>query len=199
MSSSLVFSLIFVPRLPFLCPLPSRSHASSRGNKRRILEFLIPVKLRLGRFPKRRLLEKYGLLQFATLAGAIQTGDLRVFNEAVREHQEFFVRKGIFLIIDQCKIYVYRNLFRKVHNVHKSLEADAKKANQVPLASFQTALALSGLAGDDAMDIDELECVLANLIFQNFIKGYIAHKQGKLVLSPLTAFPKLVEAASARK
>jgi hypothetical protein len=122
-----------------------------------------------------------------------------VFNEAVREHQEFFVRKGIFLIIDQCKIYVYRNLFRKVHNVHKSLEADAKKANQVPLASFQTALALSGLAGDDAMDIDELECVLANLIFQNFIKGYIAHKQGKLVLSPLTAFPKLVEAASARK
>lgn len=40
------------------------------------------------------------------------------------------------------------------------------------------------------MSIDELECILANLIFQNSIKGYIAHKRC-VVLSKADPFPKV--------
>ena len=33
------------------------------------------------------------------------------------------------------------------------------------------------------MDIDEVECVVANLIFRKFIKGYISHKSRVVVLA----------------
>jgi len=41
------------------------------------------------------------------------------------------------------------------------------------------------------MDVDEIECVLANLIYNGYIKGYIAHQHGKLVVSKGNAFPSL--------
>ena len=41
------------------------------------------------------------------------------------------------------------------------------------------------------MDLDEVECIVANLIAQKQIKGYIAHAQATLVLSKLDPFPPL--------
>ena len=43
------------------------------------------------------------------------------------------------------------------------------------------------------MSGDEIECVLANLIYQGYIKGYISHQHGKLVVSKGNAFPPLRE------
>lgn len=41
------------------------------------------------------------------------------------------------------------------------------------------------------MDIeaDEVECFLANMIYKGYIKGYIAHERGIVVLSGKDAFP----------
>jgi hypothetical protein len=92
-----------------------------------------------------RLLEldvqKYKLLQFDSLIQAIRTGNLKVtatlsphlsafvhalcvlpctdaqsFNESLERHQEFFIKKGIFLILEKLKTFVYRNLFRKAYD-----------------------------------------------------------------------------------
>ena len=41
------------------------------------------------------------------------------------------------------------------------------------------------------MDIDEVECIVANLIFRKFIKGYISHKLRVLVLAKNDPFPSL--------
>jgi hypothetical protein len=41
------------------------------------------------------------------------------------------------------------------------------------------------------MEVDEIECVLANLIYNGYIKGYISHQHGKLVVSKDKAFPLL--------
>ena len=46
------------------------------------------------------------------------------------------------------------------------------------------------------MDADEIECILANLIYSGYIKGYISHQHGKLVLSKSNAFPPLSEVAA---
>ena len=43
------------------------------------------------------------------------------------------------------------------------------------------------------MDSDEIECVLANLIYKGYIKGYLSHQHAKLVLSKNNAFPALRE------
>lgn len=56
---------------------------------------------------------------------------------------------------------------------------------------FQNALAWQGTV----MDMDEVECIVANLIFRRYIKGYIAHKSLVVVLSKVDAFPPLKNAA----
>ena len=53
-------------------------------------------------------------------------------------------------------------------------------------------------SSDDAvaMDVDEIECVLANLIYSGYLKGYISHQHGKLVVSKGVAFPPLSEVSA---
>ena len=38
---------------------------------------------------------------------------------------------------------------------------------------------------------DEIECIMANLIYRGYLKGYIAHAKGYLVVSKKLAFPKI--------
>jgi hypothetical protein len=61
------------------------------------------------------------------------------------------------------------------------------QANQVSLQLFLEALNWCGCG----MDIDEVECIVANLIFRKFIKGYISHKLRVLVLAKNDPFPSL--------
>ena len=42
-----------------------------------------------------------------------------------------------------------------------------------------------------ALTLYQVECVLANLIYAGYIKGYISHQHGKLVVSKGNAFPEL--------
>lgn len=39
-------------------------------------------------------------------------------------------------------------------------------------------------------DLDEIECIVANLIYQNKVKGYITHQKRTLIVSKTDAFPK---------
>lgn len=59
-------------------------------------------------------------------------------------------------------------------------------ASQVPLAKVIAAVTWQGVQ----MDIDEVECVLATLIFDGLVKGYLSHQMSCLVLSAKDPFPK---------
>ena len=39
------------------------------------------------------------------------------------------------------------------------------------------------------MDRDEVECILANLIYKGLVRGYISHEKATLVLSKKEPFP----------
>jgi hypothetical protein len=64
-------------------------------------------------------------------------------------------------------------------------EVSPAKASHVPLALLQAALAEQGVE----QDLDEVQCILANLIVRGYIKGYIAHKPKLVVLSKSDPFP----------
>ena len=66
--------------------------------------------------------------------------------------------------------------------------------SKLDLKQFMRCLAAIGMD----MDIDEVECVLANLIYAGYIKGYIAHQHGKLVVSKGNAFPELSTVAGGK-
>ena len=160
-------------------------HRASPNNKRRILQFLVPVKLLRSRFPQDALLTKYNLPEFAALIHAIRAGDLSSFNATLLAHQAIFISRGIYLLLEKCKSFVYRNLFRKVAGFHAAETGEQSAKHQLPLDTLIAALRINGID----MSVEELECILANLIFQNQIKGYIAHRRC-VVLSKQDPFPK---------
>lgn len=106
-----------------------------------------------------------------------------MLNEALLRHEAFFIQSGIYLILEKLKIVTYRNLFKKVFLLGGTY--------QLPLTSFVVALRL---VGEDDMDIVEAQCIIANLIAKNLIRGYISYQHKKLVVSKQNPFPKLPSA-----
>ncbi|EGC31284.1 hypothetical protein DICPUDRAFT_156889 [Dictyostelium purpureum] len=157
----------------------SKCPQTSFKNKRLILLFLVPMQLEQCKFPKKSLLEKYKLNQFIDIVQAIKTGNIKQFNDCLSTHQNFFISKGIYLILEKLKIICYRNLFKKVYLIHSG--------QRIPINNFLSALKWME---NDSIDIDETECILSNLIYNGYLKGYISHKVA-LVVSPTNPFPKL--------
>ncbi|XP_011312106.1 PCI domain-containing protein 2 [Fopius arisanus] len=155
-------------------------HKASSKNKRLILTYLVPVKMLLGYMPKRSLLEKYSLMEFWELVEALKRGDLRKLETVMTKHESFFIAAGIYLIVEKLKLLAYRNLFKKVWL--------AMNTHQIPVQTLLTALQMYGV---EDIDMDETECLVANLIFECKIKGYISHQHKKLVISKQNPFPNL--------
>ena len=61
----------------------------------------------------------------------------------------------------------------------------------VVLVSLLTQLHVDACLQETDVDQEEVECIVANLIHQQFIKGYIAHKQQVLVVSKKDPFPSV--------
>jgi len=157
-----------------------RCHARARKNKRQILIYLLPVKMLLGHMPKRELLEKYDLRQFTDVAHAVSSGNLSLLNEALERNEAFFIKCGIYLILEKLKVITYRNLIKKVSLIMKT--------HQLPIKAFTAAF---NWMGERDVDDDEMQCILANLIYEDKIKGYISYQHKKLVVSKANAFPPL--------
>lgn len=119
---------------------------ASPGNKKRILQFLIPVRLLKAQYPLDRLLAKYDLLEFQKLIVAIKRGDLESFNGNLQANQRFFIQKGIYLILEKLKIFVYRNLFRKVYVAHTE-QGGGRHAS----GRWEWRLPLGGIRGSHAL------------------------------------------------
>lgn len=62
------------------------------------------------------------------------------------------------------------------------------KTHQLSLDAFLVALKFMQVEG---VDIAEVQCILANLIYMGHIKGYISHQHQKLVVSKQNPFPPL--------
>uniref|UniRef100_A0A6U3NR12 PCI domain-containing protein n=1 Tax=Ditylum brightwellii TaxID=49249 RepID=A0A6U3NR12_9STRA len=152
-------------------------YRGARGNKKRILNYLLPVKLLRGRLPTQYLLQKYSLHEFIPLVHGIRTGDLRTFNDGLQKYQDLFIRRGTYLLLEKCKTVCYRNLFKRVSVVTQRA--------QLPLNQVATSFKWLGMS----IDLDEVECILANLIFRGYVRGYISHSKRILVLSKKDPFP----------
>ncbi|ESW26657.1 hypothetical protein PHAVU_003G137300 [Phaseolus vulgaris] len=156
----------------------------STANIRMILKHLIPVKLSIGILPKSSLLEKYNLLEYINIVQALRRGDLRLLRRALQDHEDRFLRSGVYLVLEKLELQVYQRLVKKIYIIQK--QKDPIRAHQVKLEVIVKAL--KWLEID--MDVDEVECIMAILIFKNLMKGYFAHKSKVVVLSKQDPFPK---------
>lgn len=157
-----------------------RCHQRSHKNKRRILIYLLPVKMLIGYIPKQSLLIKYNLKEFVDVVTAVRNGDIRLLNNTFLRYERFFIGAGIYLILEKLKSVAYRNLFKKIYVI--------KNNHQLDIAVFLQSL--KWLQMED-VDADETECLLANMIYEGKIKGYISHAHKKVVVSKKDPFPPL--------
>ena len=146
------------------------------------------------------MLEKYQLVEFLPLVEGLRKGDLRLFNEGLVQYQDLFIRyvslvslrlacdmpkvshilmisRGTYLLLEKCKMVCYRNLFKRVYLIMEK--------HQIPLEQVARTFKWLGMP----IDLDEVECILANLIFKNYVRGYISHAKRTLVLSKREPFP----------
>lgn len=66
------------------------------------------------------------------------------------------------------------------------------RTHQIPISAFLAALSYMEV---EDIDNDETQCIIANLIYEGKIKGYISHQHQKLVVSKQQAFPPLASAS----
>ncbi|KAL0715119.1 hypothetical protein Bca4012_064441 [Brassica carinata] len=154
-------------------------------NIRMILKYLIPVKLSIGIIPKDELLQTYNLPEYMNVVPALRKGDLRLLRHALQEHEDRFLRSGVYLVLEKLELQVYQRLMKKIYIIHKL--SDPARAHQ--LKPEVIAKALRWLEID--MDLDEVECIMTILIYKNLVKGYLAHKSKVVFLSKQDPFPKL--------
>ncbi|XP_023757113.1 enhanced ethylene response protein 5 [Lactuca sativa] len=163
----------------------SHCDPQSEANIRMILKYLIPVKLSIGILPKRTLLQKYNLIEYSDIVVAMRRGDLRLLRHALEEHEDRFLRSGVYLVLEKLELQVYQRLVKKIYFIQK--EKDPSKAHQIKLEVIVKALKWLEME----MDLDEVECIMSILIYKNLVKGYFAHKSKVAVLSKQDPFPKL--------
>ncbi|KAG8376133.1 hypothetical protein BUALT_Bualt09G0031600 [Buddleja alternifolia] len=163
------------------------THCTARkeANIRMILKYLIPVKLSIGILPGPLLLEKFNLNEYSDIVLALKRGDLRLLRHALQEHEDRFLRSGVYLVLEKLELQVYQRLVKKIYIIQK--QRDPNKAHQIKLDVIVNAL--KWLEMD--MDLDEVECIMSILIYKNLVKGYFAHKSKVVVLSKQDPFPKL--------
>lgn len=169
--------------------------------KRSILACLIAVRLRLGRLPPVELLEKYNLKHYESVIVAVRTGNLKLFDDTRKKNSELFYTDGTTLCLDRVKFVVQRVLCERVfHWACRNYFAEGQATNIVPLGLFTAAFKWqcddqTQIYGGEfevvEFDDEEMMCVMSNLIKMNFVKGYIAWQQRKLVLSKRTPFPPI--------
>lgn len=161
-----------------------RTPARYEVNKRNILLYLIPARMLRGRLPSFATLTRYKMSWYEEIVKAVRTGHLSMFDKAVVKHEQFFIRKGLYLAMEKMRSLVYRSLCQKLHRVRSTAETERHK---IRLREYQACLKLRGIQAGE----DEVECVLANLIYNGLIKGYLSHKVKFLVLSTKQPFPSL--------
>lgn len=150
-------------------------HKRSTKNRELILTYLIPCRLIThNEVPSAQLLQEFPHLQtlFGDVVSSIKKGDLAGLDRAFAEGEPEFVRRRVFLTLERSRDIALRNLLRKVFLAagyedlkEGQTEKDRIRKTRIPLAHFQAAVRMGSGSGQ-AIDDEEVECMLANMIYK---------------------------------
>jgi len=168
-------------------------HKNAQKNQELILTYLIPCRLITKHtLPTTALLSPYPRLQvlFSPVAACIKRGDLSGFDAALIAGEDEFVKRRIYLTLERGRDVTLRNLLRKVflaggYEPLKEGQAEAERIRRtrIPISEFAAALKLGMGVDGQVLEDDEVECMIANMIYKNLMKGYISRERAMVVLS----------------
>lgn len=134
---------------------------------RLILTYLIPCHLLTTHtLPTPTLLAPYPRLQalFSSLSRCIKSGDLAGFDAALVAGEDEFTKRRIYLTLERGREISLRNLLRKVYVASAFQETNpGVKRTRISIAEFGAAISIGS---KESMDSDEVECLIANMIYK---------------------------------
>ena len=148
-------------------------------NQRNILKYLLPVKILCGKLISVDLIKRYKLYEYLDLEKAIFEGNIALFKEQTRKFKNLWIKRSLFVIIERLELVLIRNLFKRIYELTKK-----------PIIDIEFLVKALNISKKLNYDIEEVECLLGNLILKGYIKGYISHEKKKIVLSQAEPFPK---------
>jgi len=163
--------------------------SDSARNQELILTYLIPAHLMTThQLPTATLFTNYPRLKhlFQDICATIRSGNLQAFDSALEAREEDYVKRRIYLTLERGRDIALRNLFRRVFIINE-------KNTRIPVEEFRKAMGFS-LAGKDGgtrkeVEPEEVECLLAGMIYKGLMRGYISREKSMVVLSNREAFP----------
>ncbi|PPQ70706.1 hypothetical protein CVT26_014630 [Gymnopilus dilepis] len=162
-------------------------HIDAHANQERILAYLIPLRILKGHLPTPELMQRFPVLDelFSPFISAIKRGDVGAYDEALEKWESRLLELNLWLSLEKAREICIRSLFRRMW-------VATGKGTRIPISMFHTALKVSG------MDVpeEEAECLVANMIYKNFMRGYISHEKQMVVLAQMNAFPRAADRPS---
>ncbi|KAF7322058.1 PCI domain-containing protein [Mycena kentingensis (nom. inval.)] len=159
-------------------------------NQTRILAYLVPLRILRGHLPSEDLLARFPALAnlFVPFISAIRAGDLAAFDDALAARETKLIELNLLLTLEKARELCLRVVFRRVWLAHE-------KSTRIAIASFHAGLRLSSGPGAE-VEVEEAECLVANMIYRGFIRGYISHEKQTVVLAATNAFPRVADRAA---
>ncbi|KAJ1842708.1 hypothetical protein LPJ57_009948 [Coemansia sp. RSA 486] len=156
-------------------------------NKRAILRHLIAANMIRGRLPAQDLLVRYDMEPvYSHLCLHFRKGNLVGFQQTLIDNMEFFRSQGNYLILlERTEILIYRNALWRASCILANSERGKTMSYRDILATFRVS------SQNYDMDYYEMESILASLISQKFVLGYMFHHQKLLNLSKKSPFPPI--------
>ncbi|KAK3991342.1 Thiolase, N-terminal domain-containing protein [Cladorrhinum sp. PSN332] len=183
-------------------------HAAALSHKRKILTYWIPCNMLFGRFPSHLLLSKpeaFGFAEiFIPICQAVRSGNFSHFYAALNSSlaKDYLWDKGFYLpFLYRLKNLVWRSFTRKTflltYQGASTTAAPSLSLDDLAVTSCfvqrqleSTSPATDGflmpsegmIFGNKVPDVDDIESVVAGLLYAGFLNGFIARQQRKFVI-----------------
>ncbi|KAJ1027413.1 hypothetical protein NDA18_003419 [Ustilago nuda] len=162
-------------------------------NKRAILIPLVATYLILGRYPQITLLDASSLTDvYGGLTYHLKSGQAAAAMQELDRHMDWFRVRGLYFILkEKLQISLWRNL---AHKCLTLTHPSAPATSAPPTMRLDFLLSAARMAWrDPSLQPQDIEAVVASMIDQGFIKGYILHSKAMLVLQkgPHMGFPPI--------
>ncbi|TFK55408.1 hypothetical protein OE88DRAFT_1672014, partial [Heliocybe sulcata] len=163
-------------------------HIDAHKNQERISTYLIPLRILKGHLPSKDLMGRFPSLDalYAPFIQAIRTGDIKSYDEALDKWERRLTELNLYLNLEKARELCIRGLFRRVW-------VASQKGTRIPISMFHCSLQISGID----VPQEEAECLVANMIYKGFMRGYISHEKQMVVLASANTFPRLADRPTA--
>ncbi|GAA5858321.1 hypothetical protein JCM8547_004648 [Rhodosporidiobolus lusitaniae] len=169
------------------------THRKVTRNISLILDYLIPLLLRRGILPSPRIYKRSSNATheslFKPFAEAIKDGDVAAYDRQLEREEKRLMQRGTYLVVEKARENAVRGCLKKAW----ILEGKPARLSIEKFREYYNAAQRVGAEGGSSeaveVDAEEMECLLAVMVYKGLIKGYISHTHQLVVLSKEKPFP----------